>query len=119
MNIAGIEMKADFSIGNLISAVLTLISFGVLYGVLTSSLEHNNRNDERQDDAILALSQTLTTLQTTVAEGNGDLRAMRDSMLRVEKQQSEQWRIQLDQWRQDAVNAVNAAKTAPPNGVVP
>lgn len=119
MNIAGLEMKSELSLGNFISIAMTLISFGVLYGVLTTSLEHNTMNDQRQDSAILALTNTLSDLQVTVSEGNGDLRAMRDSMLRVEKQQSEQWRIQLDQWRQDAANAINAAKEQPPNGATP
>jgi hypothetical protein len=48
-----------------------------------------------------------------VAEGNGDLRAMRDSMLRVEKQQSEQWRVQMDQWREEARQTSRVVKEVP------
>lgn len=98
---AGPTLKTDVTVGNVISWAVMVLTAGLLYGVLRTTVENNTKNNERQDIAINALATTLNTLQITNADSNAELRTLRETLTRIEKQQNDEWQAQLDQWRQE------------------
>lgn len=69
--------RTDITLGNVISWAVMIMTMGIVYGTISQTVTANTKTNERQDVMITNLQGGLTDLRVAIAEGNGDLRLMR------------------------------------------
>lgn len=75
----------DITLGNIISWIVMVGGMGMIWGSLSETVQINSRANDRQDQTINIVQNSITDLKVAIAEGNGELRTMREILQNIQR----------------------------------